>query len=322
MAFVNNTEEFKKFVFDQVGSEYAVVGEFHGTTKYIEMIHNFCYDGGNCQYSVTPEKFKSGRRCPHCAIMIRSKKIHEKTKKTTEEFKKEVFDLVGDEYSVVGSYINKDKKIKLIHNVCGEEYDVSPNHFLRGNRCKYCYTKSRTKSQEQFEKDVLDILGKEYKVMSQYTKNDEEIELFHTVCGNSILIRPVDIIAHEIGCRYCKESHGERKIRLLLENANIEFDRFVKFEECKNKYYLEFDFQIYKPELEKDNKFVLVEFDGRLHFEPYTKTNPEHLKKLKRQQQNDEIKNEFCKKYDIELIRIPYTEIDNIEKILKEHNIL
>jgi hypothetical protein len=322
MAFVNSTDEFKQYVYTQVGNEYKVLGEFSGTTKKIGIIHNNCYDGETYSYEVTPEKFKAGRRCPHCAIMIRSKKIHKKTTKTTEQFKKEVFDLVGDEYIVIGSYINKNEKIKMLHSVCGTEYDVSLNHFLRGNRCKYCYNKSRTKTQEQFEKEVLDILGKEYKVLGQYNKNDEEIELFHTVCNHHIFIRPVDIITHGIGCRYCNESHGERKIRLLLEESGINFDRFVKFEECKNKYYLEFDFQVYKPDLEKDNKFVLIEFDGRLHFEPYTKNNPEHLEKLKKQQRNDELKNEFCKKYDIELIRIPYTDMDNIEKILKEHKIL
>ena len=37
-------------------------------------------------------------------------------KKSTEEFKKEVYDLVGNEYEVLGEYIKNDKKIKIKHN--------------------------------------------------------------------------------------------------------------------------------------------------------------------------------------------------------------
>ena len=43
------------------------------------------------------------------------------------------------------------------------------------------------------------------------------------------------------------------------------------------------------------------------------------LKKLLYTQQNDKIKNEYCKNNNIRLIRIPYYEINNIEKILYEY---
>lgn len=55
-------------------------------------------------------------------------------RKTTEQFKREVFDLVGDEYKVLGEYEKSCIKIKIKHNVCGYEYDVIPNNFLAGNR--------------------------------------------------------------------------------------------------------------------------------------------------------------------------------------------
>ena len=39
--------------------------------------------------------------------------------------------------------------------------------------------------------------------------------------------------------------------------------------------------------------------------------------KLLYTQQNDKIKNEYCLNNNIRLIRIPFTEVDNVENILK-----
>lgn len=64
--------------------------------------------------------------------MLRNKK------KTTEIFKKEVFELVGDEYDVLGEYINALAHILIRHNKCGNEYPVAPAKFLYGNRCPIC----------------------------------------------------------------------------------------------------------------------------------------------------------------------------------------
>ena len=63
-------------------------------------------------------------------------------RKTTEEFKQEVYNLVGNEYSVLGEYITNKTKIKMRHNKCGYEYEVTPNSFLsNGNRCRECWKK-------------------------------------------------------------------------------------------------------------------------------------------------------------------------------------
>lgn len=41
-------------------------------------------------------------------------------KRTTDEYKEEVFKLVGDEYTVVGEYIATKTKIGMLHKNCGE----------------------------------------------------------------------------------------------------------------------------------------------------------------------------------------------------------
>lgn len=60
------------------------------------------------------------------------------SKKTNKEFKEEVKNLVGNEYTVLGEYINNKTKIKIKHNICGHEYMVRPNDFQQGYRCPEC----------------------------------------------------------------------------------------------------------------------------------------------------------------------------------------
>lgn len=56
----------------------------------------------------------------------------------TESFKERIFNLVGNEYTVVGVYVNDSTKIKMKHNKCCHEWDITPNKFVRGRRCPIC----------------------------------------------------------------------------------------------------------------------------------------------------------------------------------------
>jgi hypothetical protein len=67
------------------------------------------------------------------------------------------------------------------------------------------------------------------------------------------------------------------------------------------------------------NLNILIEIDGEQHFRPIQFegiTLEKAIEKFIIQQQNDQIKNEYCENKRIKLIRIRYDE--NIEKILKK----
>lgn len=83
-----------------------------------------------------------------------------KRKKTTEEFKKEVYELTRDEYSVLGEYVSSNEKIKIKHNVCSHEYEVRSGEFLRGNRCPKC-------SESKGERKVAECLAR---LVTSYTR--------------------------------------------------------------------------------------------------------------------------------------------------------
>lgn len=116
-------------------------------------------------------------------------------------------------------------------------------------------------------------------------------------------------------CEKCSSSVSKMEIDIinLLENHNIEYIHQYKFDECKDKRELPFDF--YLP-----LQNICIEADGKQHFEPVVfgdMTYSDALENLKIVKRHDEFKNKFCEYNNIKLIRIPYWERNNIEKILE-----
>lgn len=104
-------------------------------------------------------------------------------------------------------------------------------------------------------------------------------------------------------CNKCAnlESNLEIKVRKWLENQSIDFIQQYRFNNCRNKKPLPFDF--YLPKLN-----VCIEVDGDQHFKIGAKVkgivfNKEKIEKV---QYNDNIKTQYCMDNNIELIRIPY----------------
>ena len=66
----------------------------------------------------------------------------------------------------------------------------------------------------------------------------------------------------------------------------------------------------------------LCEYDGQQHYKPIIFgdfTYDEAVVKYEELIQRDNIKNNYCKKHNIDLLRIPYWDYDNIENILNSY---
>ena len=94
-----------------------------------------------------------------------------------------------------------------------------------------------------------------------------------------------------------------------LDSRNIKYESQYKFNDCKSKTKLPFDFYI-------PSKNIVIEYDGRQHFEPidyFGGFNSFVEGKIR-----DTIKTIYCKENNIKLIRIAYWDFDNIEEILEK----
>lgn len=118
-------------------------------------------------------------------------------------------------------------------------------------------------------------------------------------------------------CGCSSKSVGENKLKELFLKYHINFDREKSFANCFNpqtKGKLRFDF--YLPQ-----QNCCIEYDGYTHFEANGGWNTEE--NLKNLQFRDNIKNQFCKENNIQLIRIPYWDYNKINKeYLQERGVI
>ena len=124
--------------------------------------------------------------------------------------------------------------------------------------------------------------------------SDEYNEQFHSKCKQPLTGR---------------ESYLEKAIRHSLEMNPlvISFQVEKKFDDCRDKVPLRFDFRV--------NKSFLIEADGKQHEEAVEFFGGQEAFEL--QKKHDKIKTEYCKTHGIPLLRIPHTKIDQIDTILE-----
>lgn len=213
------------------------------------------------------------------------------------------YNLVSDKY------INANSKLKFICDK-NHECSISWADFQHGTRCKECYNISRRKSHEQFELELQEKYKGEYSVIGEYKNNRDKILFLHNTCGTYFETIPFSILGRGDGCPLCSISKGERKCIDWLEENNLKYEREYIFNDLisdKNAY-LRYDFAVFT----KD-EIVLIEYDGEFHYR-----NIIDDEAFKRRKMLDKQKNKYAIDNNIPLIRIPYWEYENTEKILHE----
>lgn len=126
------------------------------------------------------------------------------------------------------------------------------------------------------------------------------------LCGNEEVYITADNLRKQESCGCLIESKGSRKIKEILEQNNISFIQEKRFFDLRFEdtgYLARFDFYV--------NDKYIIEYDGIQHFIQGNGVY-DNEEKFMRTQEHDRIKNEYCAKHNIPIIRIPYTELDNI----------
>jgi hypothetical protein len=277
------TEQFKAEVFQLVGNEYIVMGEYKNSYTKIQMKHSFC---GHV-WKIKPDDFLHGHGCSKC---------YGTPKKTTEQFQQEVFQLVGDEYSVLGEYQSNKTKIQMKHNTCGHVWEITPGNFLHGKHCPKCYGNIK-KTTEQFKAEVFQLVGDEYEVLGEYQNTKTKIQMKHNSCGHIWEITP-DSFLQGHGCPKCAFSKMEKYVSEWLTKQEIPFQAQYQMPGSR----LRFDFMLL------DRK-VAIECQGEQHYVPvcFGGISQKRAKEnLITQKERDKQKRQFCKRKGIKLIELPY----------------
>lgn len=209
-------EKFIQEIKDKYDNEYKVLGEYKNAKTKILIRHKCGYE-----YRIIPDSLLRGGGCPKCAGVV---------KKTTKEFKKEIYNKYGNEYEVLGEYVNNHTKILVKHN-CSHKWMVAPNKILQGRGCPVCRKEkrvaSRTKTHEEFIQEIYNKYGDEYKILGEYINAKTKIKVRHNSCGYEWKVAPYNLLNNGHGCPICGK---EKRIKSRTKTT----EEFVK--EVKEKY--------------------------------------------------------------------------------------
>lgn len=227
-------------------------------------------------------------------------------KEKTSSANKRNIDLVGHRFGRLVVLSRSTTSAKWVCRCdCGNLVEVTTTHLKTG------HTKSCGCLQKDITSEVrgINLKGQRFGLFTvegldiEKSTSEKKYWICQCDCGNRISVSTGDLRSGNTqSCGCSKLSHGEMKIKSLLEEYNIPFEQEKSFPGCINpstNRLLRFDFFV--------NNQYLIEFDGKQHYEQSPNWEP-----LEDIQRRDRIKDAWCKEHNITLIRIPYTRLNTL----------
>lgn len=201
---------------------------------------------------------------------------------------------------------------------CGQIFSVSRDSLLSSKTknlgCQKC-AQLPNKQKSKYYIPIGTTFGFLTTVSESYSKNLKSYIKCKCSCGKCsgqdiLEIRKDHLLGLQregrtISCGLAKISSGELKIKQILDENNIIYQQQYRIKDFN--IYSPFDFAI----LNQNGQLIkLIQYDGEQHFKPVQLWGGEQHFKI--QQDRDQKKNEYCQTRGIKLLRIPYTQFNNI----------
>ena len=288
-SFINKMKE--------INPNIEILGKY--TNSYSKILCKCKIDG--YEWKATPEKLFIKQSCPRCA----------KNERYTHEQYIQMISYINDNIEILDKCENSKTKIKCKCKIDGYEWETTPNNLIHGKTgCSRCENKEKW-THESFINKMQEI-NSNIKIIGKFINIKTKIECKCKVCKNKWFVSSISLIHNKSGCPKCKAHKTEREIIKILEKYKIFFEHEKKFNDCRDKGLLRFDF--YLPDYN-----ICIEYDGEQHYMPVKFNGIDLLRATKifnDCQKRDVIKTNYCKNNNIKLIRIPYWEKKTLENFL------
>lgn len=247
--------------------------------------------------------------CNDCSISKMRKDLKNRYhNKYYKDIKKRGYELVNKK-----EILYANKPVEVIQVKTGYRGFIYPNNnkgmivfSLFTNRKNLLYNLNVSSKNDGEFSEVLELVDE--------VKNNNQEIIVKCECGEIFNTKYRSYLNGKTRCDKCSASISryEREVQLFLEEKNIKYIYQFQINSCKDIRPLPFDFQLC-------DYNILLEIDGEQHFEPITfggisKEIAE--KRFNSCQKRDNIKTEYCKKYNIPFLRISYKDI--LENSYKE----
>ena len=232
--------------------------------------------------------------CPKCNYKIQGESMLLTYDQIKERFAK--LDLI-----LLSQYKDyKDNHSKLLcEDADGYRYYINVIEITSGNFKKYnkfSVTNPNTKHNLQL---WCNLNGVNVEVIEANERRNK-LSTFKCGCGNIFQTTLNSFMQGKRRCNKCVALDSKYSLltKKWLESNNIEYAQEYRFDDCRDKKPLPFDYKI-----GWNGKVILIEVDGGQH---YYRTQWQSEEEFKVLQNHDTIKNKYCEDNGYILVRIPY----------------
>lgn len=231
----------------------------------------------------------------------------------SKNFYKNIIGKTYDDLTVIGfsENTNSEGKPKLICQCkCGNIVERSRKSLFnkKFHTCENC--KLKTSILGLTEEEVNKRIGQKFGRLTVLERTNEysaggaeKLWLCKCDCGNYKKARYSMLKEGKVNSCGCLVSKGEMKILSILQEYNIPYKEQFSFSDLKSKHEkrLKFDFAIFN---DCNELQCLIEYQGIQHYDSSSEYYNEEG------QERDRLKREYCKKNNIKLVEIPYTDFE------------
>ena len=202
---------------------------------------------------------------------------------------------------------------------CGSSPKVISGAALRRGLVVSCGCHRTNKMKQYNESKVINETGNTYGYLTVinrnvdpiYNKDGRAMWNCQCRCGNTCVVSGKALReGHTTSCGCRTQSIGEETVEKLLLLNNIlyakEYTVQVRTEKIYQSHKARFDFAIFDT---NNNLEYFIEYDGSQHFEHNIRENGlgwNRREAFEKTKERDLLKNQWCEKHNIPLIRIPY----------------
>lgn len=291
-------------------SNIILIGEYSG---YLDKTQFKCKVCGNVIFTSVCNILHTRRKngCIKCEKRSKNKKERSRSK-SHEQYLVEIQNIWGDLIEIIGQYDRGSKKIEAKCNKCGLIWNPEAKALLANHGCPKCGHEKNRKSTQKKHSTYVDEVSKVHNnrisVIGNYEANDRRILVRCNKCQYEWLPVARNMLKGR-GCPKCKLNKGETLIYNILIDLDINFKAqyIIKGLKTLNDGVPIFDFAIFDAD---DRVKLIIEFDGIQHYKPIDIWGGEE--RFFRQQIIDDYKNRYCDENNIKMVRIKYTELNNI----------
>lgn len=267
---------------------------------------------------------RRSKKCPECLSIIQSGNNRIPVSELNTRIKSSKNSVIRDKQIVIRyeDHLHNDKNSMVLVkcNLFGHHKKPYPQTAVsigKNNICPEC-AKTREykkKAGENLIEKINNILiekNSSFSFFGSIDRNDKSIIFYELICKNCGCSEwEREKYVSSVKCKVCypNDTIGESRVIEYLNFLKLTFKKQKKFPGMKNEMELKCDFFIPKLNL-------IIEYDGHQHYYPidYFKG----FKSFKKTIKCDWIKNRYALKNKISILRIPFYEYENIEKLIDD----